>query len=188
MRDLSLHLLDIIQNSIAAKAKTVSVILSADCQKDRLLLKVSDDGAGMDRAFLEKAADPFVTTRKTRRVGMGLPMLKNSSAMAGGRLEVDSERGVGTTVSADFKISHIDRLPLGDIGETVSSLVLGNPDIKLQLLLERGSEKFNFDSFEIKNKLGDVPITDFNVINWICGHVNEAVKAIFGGVLNEVDS
>ncbi|HHW48728.1 MAG TPA: ATP-binding protein [Clostridiaceae bacterium] len=188
MRDLSLHLLDIIQNSIAAKAGKIITIIYANKLDDELGIIVEDNGHGMDKEFLDKVTDPFVTTRKTRKIGIGLPLLKSSSEMAGGKLDIDSARGKGTILKSTFKIGHIDRLPLGDISDTFVSLIAARPDIEFELKLDNGEKSFLFNSFEIKKKLDGVPITEYEVLSWLKEFIDEGVKTIFGGVLNEVDS
>ena len=188
MRDLSLHLLDIIQNSIAADASKIITTIYANQSDDELGIIVEDNGHGMDKELLDKVTDPFVTTRKTRNIGIGIPLLKSSSEMAGGRLDIDSTRGKGTVLKSTFKIGHIDRLPLGDVSDTFVSLIAARPDIEYELKLYNGNESYLFNSFEIKEKLGDVPITEYEVLAWIREFINEGVKTIFGGVLNEIDS
>jgi hypothetical protein len=188
VRDLSLHLLDIIQNSIKAKATKITIFIVADATRDQLDITVRDNGAGMDRELLGRVVNPFATTRTTRKVGMGVPLLKESCEKASGKLEIESAKGEGTTLAATFKISHIDRQPLGNIGETLSSVILSSPGIEFEILLDNKNNSFKFNSYEVKEKLGEVPITEYEVITWIREYVKEGIKKIFGGVLDEVDS
>ncbi len=188
MRDLSLHLLDIIQNSITAKASAITIFISADRSKDRLLIKIQDNGIGMDDAMRLKVTDPFVTTRTTRKIGLGIPLLLASARLAGGDVTVDSEKGKGTTITADFQISNIDRLPLGDIPETMVSLIVSEPEIRFVIVLDNGVQCIKLDTLEVKEKLGEVPITEYQVLMWIKEFIGEGVKKIFGGVLHEIDS
>lgn len=186
MKDLSLHLMDIVQNSITAGAGKINILICADSQHDLLQIEITDNGIGMEEDFLRNVVNPFATTRNTRRVGLGIPLFEASAKSASGGLEITSEKFVGTTVKADFKISHIDRLPLGDIAQTMSSLVMAKPDIEYDLTLDNKKERFNFSSTEIKSRLGEVPITQFEVIAWIGEYINEGIKTIFGGVLDEI--
>lgn len=186
MRDISLHLIDIVQNSISAGANNISVILEADKSKDELAIQVEDNGKGINRDLLDKVTDPFVTTRTTRKVGLGIPLLKASANRADGGLNIESVEGKGTVLRATFKISHVDRPPLGDLAETVVSLISGSPEIRFNIELKNSTESFKLDTLEIKQKLGDVPITNFEVLVWIKDYVNEGIKSIFGGVLDEV--
>lgn len=188
MRDLSLHLIDIIQNSVSAKASRVSVRLTAFKSNNKLILEIADNGVGMDEAFAKSVIDPFVTTRTTRKIGLGIPLLKASAERAGGSFDISSVRGNGTTLTASFEISNIDRLPLGDIAETVSNIVTASPDIDIDVTLSSDMGKFDFDTAEVKKQLGGVPINEFEVISWIKKYIDEGIKNTFGGVLNEIDS
>lgn len=188
MKDLSLHLLDILQNSISALCSKITVSVNADGERDILEMEVVDNGVGMDADLLEKVTDPFSTTRTTRRVGLGLPLLMDSASMAGGTLTINSRKNIGTAVKASFKITHIDRIPLGNLAETVVAIMIANPGIEFELCLANSESHFRLNSFEIKERLGEVPIASFEVAEWIREYINEGVKLIFGGVLNEVNS
>lgn len=188
MRDISLHLMDIIRNSIDAQAEKVAIRLKADLSLNLLTVEVEDNGHGMDQELLCRVTDPFVTTRTTRKVGLGIPLLKASARLTGGDISIKSVKGSGTVITADFNITHIDRLPLGDIGSTVSTLVMAHPDIEFRLDLDNTNESFSFNSFVIRDVLGDVPLNSFEVVDWIRAYVNDGITKIFGGVLHEVDS
>ncbi|MFZ5990126.1 MAG: ATP-binding protein [Bacillota bacterium] len=186
MRDLSLHLMDIVQNSISAKAARIDILICADSKLDLLVIEVKDNGIGMDESFLKDAANPFTTTRTTRKVGLGISLFEASAKRASGKLGITSQKMVGTKVNASFKISHIDRLPLGDIAETMVSLIISQPDIEYNLILDNTKERFVFSTFDIKGRIGEVPITQFDVIKWIREYINEGIKITFGGVLDEI--
>lgn len=188
MKDLSLHLLDIIRNSTAASARNIKVQITAYTSEDKLTIIIEDDGTGMDNELLERVTNPFTTTRTTRKIGMGIPLLKASAEMSSGELKIDSVKGKGTVVYATFKISHIDRPPLGDIASTMTSLIAAEPEIEFMLSLNSDNGSFRFDTAEIKEKLGDVPINEIEVISWIGEFIEEGIKSIFGGVLDEIDS
>ncbi|HOM02190.1 MAG TPA: ATP-binding protein [Acetivibrio sp.] len=178
--------MDIIQNSITAKATRISILICGDRESDLLEIEVKDNGIGMENDFLKDVTNPFTTTRDTRKVGLGIPLLEASAKMASGGLEITSKKFIGTTVKASFKISHIDRLPLGDLAQTMESLIIARPDIEYDLTLDNKKERFNFNSSDIKRRLGEVPITHFEVIKWIGEYVNDGVKTIFGGILDEI--
>ncbi len=186
MEDISLHVLDIIQNSITAGASVIRLSLTADTGTLELL--IDDNGQGMNEELVKNAVDPFVTHRTTRKVGLGLPLLKDSAELTGGRLEINSVPGRGTEVKAYFFIGHIDRLPLGDIAETISEVVLAHPLIDMEIMFSNGNAVFEMKTVELKDRLGEVPITELEVINWIRDYLNEGIEEIFGGVLDEVDS
>ena len=132
MQDLSLHILDIVENSIAASATWIKITLVEDTQKELFLLEVRDNGKGMDADMQAQVLDPFFTTRTTRRVGLGLPLLAQAAQQCEGTLTVESEPGRGTTIKAVFKLNHPDLQPLGDIAETLRTVRVGRPDLDLQ--------------------------------------------------------
>ena len=137
-----MHILDIAENSIAAGAGRVCISLLEDSAADRLRLQVADDGSGMDEEIKRGAASPFTTTRTTRKVGLGLPFLDQSARSAGGSLSIESSRGKGTTVTAEFQLGHIDRPPLGNIERTLMTLIAGNPDVDFIFDYSRDGESF----------------------------------------------
>ena len=186
MRDLSLHLMDIIQNSIKAQASMISTRIIADKKKDQLMIEIIDNGVGMDQALLNQIRDPFVTTRTTRKVGLGIPLLEASAKRAEGEFMIESQKYKGTSIKAKFKISHIDRLPLGNVAETFMSLVSANKDINFSLELSNMQEIFKFSVFDVKNRLNGISIDNIDVLIWIRDYINEGVNNIFGGVLNEI--
>lgn len=133
MEDVSLHILDIVENALRAGARHVTIRLTESQREDRLTLEVIDDGAGMDAETLGRATDPFFTTKEGKRVGLGLPLLAQAAEEAGGKLEVESAPGKGTKVTAAFRLSHIDRRPLGNIDETMRCLEATHPEVCLRL-------------------------------------------------------
>ena len=173
MKELSLHLLDIAQNSIAAGCKRLDLGLSE--HEGILTVTVADDGRGMDPQLLSTVTDPFTTTRTTRKVGLGLPLLRLAAEQTGGELRVESQLGVGTTVTATFHTDHIDCPPLGDTASTVSLLAQGLPE-GMELTYTRKTERgeFRFDTAEIRAVLGPhVPLSEPEVAEWIRAYVAE---------------
>lgn len=150
MEDLALHILDIAQNSLEAGASEIEIEIAEYPRDDRMIIKVRDNGRGMDPKMLARATDPFFTTRKTRRVGMGLPLMAEASKAAGGGLEIDSREGKGTTVVAKFQHRHIDRAPLGDIEATLMALLAGHPDTHILYRHQIGDQVFELDSQELR--------------------------------------
>lgn len=181
MKELSLHILDIVQNSIAAEAKLVTINIVEDLTTDRFVIEVIDNGCGMDKDYAEKIKDPFTTERKTRKVGLGVPLLYNACKRCDGDLEIQSEKGKGTRIVARFKHSHIDRAPLGNMVDTILSLIIANPDIDLVYRHYRNEKEIHFDTREIKEALEGVPINEPQVINWIKGFLKEGFSSISGG-------
>lgn len=158
MQDLSLHVLDIVENSINAGAKNIGISIREDRGKDLLTIEIADDGCGMNNAGLKKAVDPFWTTRETRRVGLGLSLFEQAAQMAGGALSIDSQAGVGTRVTASFQFSHIDRKPLGDMANTLLTLIVGNPAVEFSYSYQSDESDVVLNTREIKAQLGPVPI------------------------------
>jgi len=160
MEDLSLSVLDISQNSLAAGARHLRIEVLGFPAKDLLEISIEDDGHGMRKDFLERVTDPFVTTRKTRKVGLGIPLLKMTAEMAGGEFSIESEPGVGTCVKATFRYTHIDRPPIGNMAETIVAIIQGNPDISLVYKRAEGQESFEFDTETVSAALVDIPLNE----------------------------
>ncbi len=158
MQDLSLHILDIVENSIDAGAKNIEISICEDRETDLLSVEITDDGRGMSEAELEKATDPFWTTRQTRRVGLGLSLLEQAARAAGGELSIKSQPGVGTTVEARFQHSHIDRKPLGDVGSSLLALIVANPDVDFTYVHQQGGSEVRLSTEDIRAQLGPVSI------------------------------
>ena len=152
MEDLSLHILDVAENSISGSAKRIEIRINEDPEKDVLTIEIKDDGDGMDEQTLNKALDPFFTTRTTRRVGLGLPLLAQAARETNGKIELHSRPGQGTTVKAAFSYSHPDRKPMGDIHETIRTLVMGHPEIDFLYEHTKNGSLYRFDTREIARK------------------------------------
>jgi hypothetical protein len=134
MEDLSLHILDVVENSITAGAREVGILIDEDNAENRLSLEITDNGKGMDEEMRSKVLDPFFTTRTTRRVGLGLPLLAEAARQSGGGLELDSAPGRGTKVRAVFQIGHPDLKPLGDVASTLGAILAGRPELELKFV------------------------------------------------------
>lgn len=152
MEDLSLHILDIAENSIAAAARTIEIIIDEDRDKDLLTIEIKDDGKGMDQKTVKKALDPFFTTRKTRRVGLGLSFLAQAAEESGGEIELKSIPNEGTTTRATFCLSHPDCKPLGDINETIRTLIISHPEINFVFEHHKDNTIYRFDTRETCRK------------------------------------
>jgi anti-sigma regulatory factor (Ser/Thr protein kinase) len=158
MEDLSLHILDIVENSVAARANKIEIRISEDINRDLLSVEVIDNGEGMDEDTVKKALDPFYTTKTVRRFGLGLPLLSEAAKAANGRLSIRSKKGKGTRVRADFQYSHIDRKPLGRMGQTIITLVIGNPEVDFIYVHKRDGHQYCLDTKKIKTQLKGRPI------------------------------
>lgn len=177
MRELSLHLLDIAENSVNAKAKNVEITVSEDSHTDRLHMTVSDDGVGMDAATAARVTDPFVTSRTTRKVGLGLPFLKMAAESCNGFLTVQSQEGVGTRIDVEFQRSHIDRMPLGDLAGTILSLVIGFRQVHWSFTYRGDEGEFTFDDQVIKDALDGIPLSEPSVIQYLREMITEGIQA-----------
>lgn len=181
MKELSLHILDIVQNSIAAEASLIIINIVEDLTTDKLVIEVIDNGRGMDKEYAERIKDPFTTGRKTRKVGLGVPLLYNACTRCDGDLKIQSEKGKGTKVIAWFKHSHIDRAPLGNMIDTIAIIIMGNPNTDFVYRHNRNGKEICIDTREIKEALGEVPINEPQVISWIKGFLEEGFSSISGG-------
>lgn len=169
MKDLSLHILDIVENATAAGARLVEISLKEDASCGELILTVKDNGRGMDLEFLESVTHPFSTTRTERRVGLGLALLDEAARQAGGRLEIESEPGRGTCVRARFQLHHIDRKPIGDMGATIAACIMGNPDVDFIVDINISRDTVHLDTRELRAILDGVSITHPDVIAYVKG-------------------
>lgn len=182
MRELSLHILDLIQNSIEAGALSITLeIIENTKNKDNLKITVQDNGRGMDKDTVQKIIDPFVTTRATRKVGMGLSLIDMSTKMCGGSLRIVSSPGVGTTVEAVYQHSHLDRPPLGKIAVTIKTILVANPQLDFHYRHCVNENEFSISSIEIKRILGDIPLSHPDVLNWLDEYLSQNLLNLYGG-------
>lgn len=178
MRELALHLLDIAENSAAADAKTIRIEIVEDLTHDRLSMCVEDDGKGMSEEMVKSVTDPFVTSRTTRKVGLGIPLLKEAAELCDGSLTITSKPGLGTKVYVDFQRSHIDRMPLGDLSTTFLNLIIAHPAIHFIFRYIVGNEEFFLDDETIKSELQDVSLTEPVVLNFLRNFFESGVSNI----------
>jgi hypothetical protein len=181
LQDLSLHILDVAENGLRAGASRLWIRVREDLSEDLMEVEVEDNGEGMTPELSRKALDPFVTTRTTRRVGLGLPLLADAAREAEGDVEVSSQPGQGTRVRATFRHGHIDRKPLGDMGSTVASLLLADPRMGLVYEHSRDGQAFRLDANELRVELDPVPLDKPEVINWIRAYVRQGLEEIGAG-------
>jgi hypothetical protein len=183
MKEIALHLLDIAENSVAAESKNISVHVHEDLRHDALSACVIDDGCGMDAITLERVQDPFYTTRTTRKVGLGIPLLKLAAEMADGGFSLQSDVGKGTWLEADFRHSHLDRMPLGDLSSTFLTLLIAHPEMDWTFLYrvtdtDGKSRDFLFESAELKSELGDISLTEPEVLTFLRSLFEEGIESI----------
>ncbi len=182
MRELSLNVMDVAQNSITAKASLVTIIVKESDKDDFLDITIKDNGCGMTKEQVQNVIDPFFTTRTTRKVGLGVPLFKMAAEQTGGSFSIDSTVDVGTTLYAHFVKSSVDMTPLGDINSTVKILVQCNPDIDFVFSHSTDNGEFTLDTKELREILGeDVPLNTPDVLEWIGGFLSEQSNIICGG-------
>ncbi|MBN1380055.1 MAG: sensor histidine kinase [Deltaproteobacteria bacterium] len=178
MLELSLHILDIAENSTRAGARHIDISLEEDSIRDLLTISVKDDGFGMSDETIKKALDPFYTTKKVRRVGLGLPMLADAAQRTGGKLTLTSKEGCGTNVTVKFGLSHIDRQPLGNIAGTMVTLIAGNPNVEFVYRHRRDDCEYVLNTCEIKKEIDDIPINHVEILNYIKADIVEGLIEI----------
>jgi len=181
MKELSLNILDITYNSIKAKAEKIEILVSELISTNLVEIEIKDNGCGMDEEFLRRVTDPFVTTRTTRKVGLGIPLFKQSAEDAEGCFKISSKVGEGTTVYASFRLDHLDRAPIGDMSSTVVSLIQANDQVHFIYTHKTDLGTFVLDTDELHAQLGDIPLSDPAILSWIGEYINENLEEIQGG-------
>ncbi len=173
-----MHILDIAQNSVAAGATHIIISINENISGDVLEVSVIDNGCGMSPEFVKNVTDPFTTKRKTRKVGLGIPLLKLAAENTGGSFSVKSELGKGTEILAVFGYSHIDRQPLGDMAETMLGLITAYENIDFIYKHCVSDKVFSFDTREIKSILSDVSLGNPEVYLWLSDYLKEGEKEL----------
>jgi len=176
VEDISLHILDIAENSADAGATLIVITLMEDSARDLFTFSVEDNGKGIPDEIRAKVLDPFTTTRLTRKVGLGLPLLAQSARDTGGDLTVKSEKDSGTVVTATFRLTHIDMKPLGDMAETLMVLIAGDPSVDYLFTFIKNGTVFSFDTRLIKKELEDCPINSPAVLGFLRNYLGESIR------------
>jgi len=184
MRELSDNIMDIAQNSIAAGASLTEVMVRVSHAEDRITFVFRDDGCGMSEELVKAVTEPFTTTRKTRKVGLGLPLLKQTAEMTGGSMSIVSTVGVGTEVTASFGLGHIDRPPMGDVAGAWFSLVVMNPDADFLFTYDYDGAEFVFDTRVIRETIAPLPINHMEIAAWIKDHISQEINELHGGMFS----
>ncbi|HLN53895.1 MAG TPA: ATP-binding protein [Lentimicrobium sp.] len=178
MKDLSMHMLDIAQNSITANATMLYIEINENNNQNLYSITIKDNGIGMSQDLLTSSLDPFFTTRKTRKVGLGIPLLKQNCERTGGNFLIDSTVGAGTTVKAEFIRSHPDFMPIGDLSGTIVLLTAANPEISFKYLHITKKGQYLYDTNEILKVLDGVSVNEPTVRNFLKEMINENLKEI----------
>lgn len=178
MRELALHLMDIAENSVAGKATCIQIVVDEDLLRDELIISVKDNGVGMDANTVARVVDPFVTSRTTRKVGLGIPLLKAAAEGCRGGLDITSALGIGTEVVTRFQHSHIDRMPLGDLPGTFLSLVVGHPEINWIFRYTYNQREFLFDDLPVKEALEGVSLTEPDILAYLRQMLEDGINEV----------
>ena len=178
MKEIALNILDIAKNSEKAGASLVEILIDENILQNYLAVTVKDNGCGMDADFLKDVESPFKTTQSNRKVGLGVPLFKLAAVSTGGEFDIKSTLNVGTETFAKFIHNSIDRMPLGDISATVTTLIMSNPCCEFLLKYTFGGASFEFDTREIKTTLSGVPIDTPDIISFLDGYIKENILAL----------
>lgn len=176
MKELSLHILDLVENSIQAGASQVDITIDETYLDTHIKITVTDNGRGIDPARLEVISDPFVTSRTTRRVGLGISLFKAASQRCDGKFSIQSQEGKGTTISATFAMDHLDRAPVGDMGATITNLIAGYPDIGIKYHHTLYQDSLTMDTTELAAGLNSMELNDPVILSRIRGMINDFCK------------
>lgn len=178
MREIALHILDIAENGVAAGATRMNLNINENIKDNWLDITIEDNGKGMDDEMVARIIDPFVTSRTTRKVGLGIPLFKAAAEACNGYLKITSSVGKGTTVFARFQYDHIDRMPLGNLSETFLTLFIGYQEVHWIFKVQVNDQCFEFDDEPIKKELAGVPLTEPSVLKFIREYLEEGLQEI----------
>jgi anti-sigma regulatory factor (Ser/Thr protein kinase) len=178
MKELSLHILDIVQNSLEAGSANIGILITENRNNDQLIIEITDDGKGMTKEYAESVTDPYVTGRKTRKVGLGLPLLRQNAEKSGGSFTLSSEVGKGTRVEAVFGFSHLDRPPLGDMAGTFVLLAAANLNVRFSYRHITDTGEYKLDTAEVNEMLDGMPISEPEVIRFLKSLIRENLLEI----------
>ena len=181
MRELADNIMDIAQNSISAGASLTEVHIRVSHPDDRITFVFKDDGCGMSEEMVQTVMEPFTTSRKTRKVGLGLPLLKQTAEMTGGEISITSAVGVGTEVTASFGLGHIDRPPMGDVAGAWFSLVVMNPETDFLFTYDYDGQAFTFDTRIVRETVAPIPLNQMEVSAWIKECLTTEINELHGG-------
>lgn len=182
MKDLSLHILDIVENSVNAKATSITIRINEDPLKKKLKIMIEDNGEGMDKKQINQVLDPFYTTKKLKKIGLGIPLLAQAARETNGGLKIKSNKNRGARIFAKFNTNHIDMKPLGDITETIINIIVAYAEfLNFKFTHQVGANIFEIDTRDIKDQLRDISISNPEVICFLRDKINQGLKEIKTG-------
>lgn len=175
MRELSLHIMDIIENALDAGATLITLLVVRDQKNNWLRISIGDNGRGIPEKMLKKVLDPFYTTRVTRRVGFGLSLLREATKRCDGEFSITSSEGKGTQVDASFRLDHIDLTPMGDLASSITGLIMGNSEVDFVYTYRVDGKEFHLDTRQVREELDGLPITHPKVIKYLASVIRESL-------------
>jgi anti-sigma regulatory factor (Ser/Thr protein kinase) len=178
MKELSLHILDLVQNSIHANASLIRISIDESTIEDTYSIEISDNGSGMNEQTIKKVLDPFFTT-KNKKTGLGIPLLKQHAELTDGKFNIETELDKGTKVTAVFGHSHFDRQPLGDITGTITGLIRSYPEIDFEYKHKVNTSKFTFGTRDIREELEGISLASPEIINFIKEMLTENIRELY---------
>lgn len=178
MLELAMHILDIAENSTRAGASLITIRIIEDHKKDMLTIEISDNGKGMNQDECNKALDPFYTSKKVRRVGLGLPLLHEATKRCEGSFSLESGKDKGTCVQAGFTYNHIDRQPLGNMPSTLLTLIAGNPDVDFIYSHQKNNAVYTLDTRIIRKEIEGIPMNNPEILRFVRGHIEDGLNEI----------
>lgn len=179
MKELSLHILDIVQNSIKAGASLIELYIVEKTNDNIFSIKIKDDGCGMDEETLKNVINPFFTTRTTRKVGLGIPLLQEAALRCNGKFNIESKKGVGTNLLCSFERNSIDRAPLGDISSTIMTIVNSLENCEFIFIHEFDEKSYDFSTIKIKEILEENDLRGSDILLWIKEYIEESTKELY---------
>lgn len=181
MRELSLHIMDIIENGLGAGADLITLSIVEDKKKNWLKITITDNGSGIPEEMQEKVLDPFFTTRTTRRVGLGLSLIREASRRCNGEFNIKSKEGEGTEVSVSFELNHIDLAPIGNMASSLTALIMGNPDVDFVYTHEVDGNIFHLDTRQVREELEGLTLNHPEVIKYLASVIRESLTDLKKG-------
>ena len=179
MEEICAHIMDIAANSLAAKSKHIMISIEKDRSKNLLSIRFKDDGKGMDEEMVKRVTDPFFSTKKGKKVGLGIPLLKGTAETCGGQFDLNSKLGEGVEISASFQLDHPDLPPLGNLRDTIMVLVVGNPDVDFSFTYRGDGEQFSLYTKEMREIIGDgIPLNHPEVVKFLSNFLDEKLQFV----------
>ncbi len=178
IEDLCFHIVDLVQNSVSAGAREIRVRIDVSLAEDRIQLEIDDDGRGMDAETRERVQDPFYTTKAGKKVGLGIPLMKETALQCDGDFSIRSDPGKGTVIRATYRLSHIDTPPLGPVADTIMQLVVATPGVNMVFRYSTDAGRFDVSTAMIREQVGEMPLTHPEVLGFLRSYIGENVSAL----------